>query len=100
MLIEFSPIGEVHVNVKDEEVEKSVLGVDGIVEVYPQYENGLKYLDEFSYIILIAYLHKINKEKRKTLRVKIMRLLRFGVDIELFPEVGVFCTNSPCRQTQ
>ena len=37
--------------------------VEGIVELKPQYADGLKDLEEFSHAILIYYFHKSDSEK-------------------------------------
>lgn len=97
MSIHLSPIGVVHVSVDDEEVKNSWGGVKGIVEVFREYGDGLDGVDGFSHLILIAYLHKVTDDQRRTLRVKHRRLLRFNIRINDLPEVGVFCTDSPHR---
>ncbi len=97
MSICFEPIGIVHVNFPDEVVKDSISGVEGVIEIYPDYADGLNGIEGFSHIIAIFYLHKVTVEQRKVLRVKHRRLKRFGVDISNIPEVGVFCTDSPHR---
>lgn len=97
MEITFKPIGIVHVGLRDEDVKSSWEGVEGVVEVFPQYEEGLDGIEGFSHIILITYLHKTTEEHRKVLKVKHRRLKRFGIKIDDIPEVGVFCTDSPHR---
>jgi len=93
----FKPIGIVRLKYSDEEVKNSLKGVEGVIEIYPEYEEGLEGIDEFSHIIAIFYLHKVTEEQRRVLKVKHKRLRRFGIDISNFPEVGVFCTDSPHR---
>ena len=59
--------------------------VDGKVEVFPEYKDGLKDLEGFSHIILIYYFHKAKEAK---LIVKPF----------LDPEPrGVFATRAPSR---
>ncbi|MCS7385209.1 MAG: tRNA (N6-threonylcarbamoyladenosine(37)-N6)-methyltransferase TrmO [archaeon GB-1867-005] len=91
------PIGVVHVQHSDEEVSSSLNGVDGIVEVYPEYADGLKGIDGFSHIILLAYLHKVRSDQRKILVVRFRKFLRFGFKFEELPEAGVFASDSPVR---
>lgn len=91
------PIGIVHVPCSDEEVKRSVLGVEGVIEVFPEYEMGLEGIEEFSHLIIIAYLHKVTEAQRKVLRIKHRRWLRFGINIDDVPAVGVFCSDSPHR---
>ena len=91
------PIGIVRVSKTDEEVKNSWSGVEGFIEVFPEYAEGLEGLEGFSHIIVIAYLHKTSEEHRRVLRVRHRRLARLGVDPRLLPEVGVFATDSPHR---
>ena len=97
MEFKIKPIGIVRVESSDEEVRNSYTGVDGVIEIYPEYEIGLDKIDGFSHIIAIFYLHKVTEKQRRVLKVKHRRLRRFGIDISNFPEVGVFCTDSPHR---
>ena len=97
MDIVLKPIGVVHVDLSDEEVKKAWSGVEGIVEVFPEYEEGLEGIEEFSHLILLTFLHKSVGEKRRVLRVRPRRLKRFGIKIDDIPLVGVFCTDSPHR---
>ncbi len=97
MEITLKPIGVVHTDASIEEIKGSYFGVKGVIEVYPEYEEGLEYIEDFSHIILIAWLHHVTEEQRKVLKVRHRRLKRFGVEIDDLPEVGVFCTDSPHR---
>ncbi|ABM80456.1 universally conserved protein [Hyperthermus butylicus DSM 5456] len=97
MEIRLQPIGVVRVDASDEEVKKALHGVEGVIEVFPEYEAGLNGIEGFSHIIVIAYLHKVTDEQRSVLRVRHRRLERLGVDLTGIPEVGVFCTDSPHR---
>ncbi len=93
----FKPIGFVRTRYSDEEVRASFEGVDGWVEVLEEYAEGLRGLEGFSHIILVAYLHKTAEEHRKVLLVRPRRLLRLGLSLDELPEVGVFATDSPHR---
>ncbi|QOR95044.1 tRNA (N6-threonylcarbamoyladenosine(37)-N6)-methyltransferase TrmO [Thermosphaera chiliense] len=95
--IEVKPIGVVHVEAGDEEVKKSVNGVPGVVEIFPEYEQGLKGLEGFSHIILVTFLHKTSDRDRETLLVKPRRLVKYGFTLEELPLIGVFATDSPHR---
>jgi len=89
------PIGFVRTGFSDEEVSKSICGVEGFVEVLPEYSEGLDGLEGFSHIILVAYLHKVPKSY--PLKVKpFRRFARIGVEVEA-PLVGVFAADSPHR---
>lgn len=91
------PIGYVRHSYSDEEVKNSWHGVEGYVEILPEYVEGLAHLEEFSHIILVAYMHRVSEAERRVLRVRHRRLARFGIKIDDLPEVGVFATDSPHR---
>ncbi|MEM1927473.1 MAG: tRNA (N6-threonylcarbamoyladenosine(37)-N6)-methyltransferase TrmO [Acidilobaceae archaeon] len=93
----FQPIGFVKTDASDEEVRSSFFGVEGYIVVFDEYSSGLRGLEEFSHLIVIACLHKTPPEARRTLTVKPRRLTAFGFKLEELPEVGVFATDSPHR---
>jgi len=93
----FNPIGIVRVDLDDESIKESLEGVEGRIEIFEEYIEGLEGIDGFTHLIVIAYLHKVTSEQRRVLKVKHKRLLRLGIDPEDLPEVGVFCTDSPHR---
>ncbi len=95
--ITFKPIGYVHVDADDETIKNTYEGVPGIIEINPEYREGLEGLEGFSHIIIIAYLHKTRPQHRKVLKVRPRRLRRFGIKIDDIPEVGVFASDSPHR---
>jgi len=95
--IVLKPVGKVHVKFDDEAVKNSMFGVEGEIEVFKEYEEGLEGIDGFSHLIIIAYLHKVKEEQKKLLSVRFRRLQRFGLKKEDLPEVGVFCCDSPHR---
>jgi tRNA-Thr(GGU) m(6)t(6)A37 methyltransferase TsaA len=97
MEVVFKPIGVVHTGAGDDEVKGSYFGVDGLIEVYPDYEDGLDGIDGFSHIIVIAFLHKVSSGQRRVLRVRHRGLRRLGINVDDLPLVGVFCTDSPHR---
>ncbi len=82
----FEPIGYVRHRYSDEEV-RSRRFVDAVVEVLPQFEEGLAGIEEFSHVIIVAWLHKF---RGRPLKVRPKR-------VEGAPEVGVFATDSPDR---
>ncbi len=97
--ISIKPIGVVRVSASDDEVKDSWIseGIEGIVEIFPEFEAGLEGIDGFSHIILITWLHKVKPEHRVILKVRPKRLARFGVPMKELPLVGVFATDSPVR---
>ncbi|MEM4536268.1 MAG: tRNA (N6-threonylcarbamoyladenosine(37)-N6)-methyltransferase TrmO [Nitrososphaerota archaeon] len=93
----FNPIGVVRVDLEDELVKGSFEGVDGRLEIFEEYAEGLEGIYGFTHLIVIAYLHKVTGEQRSVLKVKHKRLVRLGFNEKDLPEVGVFCTDSPHR---
>ncbi|MCE4610799.1 MAG: tRNA (N6-threonylcarbamoyladenosine(37)-N6)-methyltransferase TrmO [Desulfurococcales archaeon] len=95
-IIKYKPIGYVRNEHSDEVVRTSWRGVKARIEVLPDYVEGLKGLEEFSHIIVVAHLHKAEgKDFRKVFKPK--GFLKVGIKEEELPEVGVFCTASPLR---
>jgi len=97
MSFPLKPIGVVHVRASDEEVRASLTGVEGVLEIYEEYAEGLCGIEGFSHLIVIALLHKVPEGRRGTLKVRPRRLKLLGLSEEEIPEVGVFCTDSPHR---
>jgi len=97
--IEIEPIGYVRTDASEEDIRNSWVkgGVDGRIEILPEYERGLKGLEGFSHIIVLAWLHRAVPWHRKVLQVKPRLLARFGIPMEELPLVGVFATDSPDR---
>jgi len=91
------PIGYIKHNYSDEEVKSSWRGVEGYIEILPEYSDGLLHLEGFSHIIVVAYMHKVSEVEKRVLRVRHRRLTRLGIRIDDLPEVGVFATDSPHR---
>jgi len=62
MTIEYKPIGIIHTPFKSLEgmpiQPAGAKGVEGTVEIFPEYENGLKDLEGFSHIILLYHFHQ------------------------------------------
>ena len=65
--IEFKPIGRIHspfTALEGMPIQPTgALGVEGTVEVFPEFQKGLKDLDGFSHIILLYVFHESNKYK-------------------------------------
>ena len=89
MKIEYKPIRIVRTPFKElkgipNQPSKSK-GVNGIVEVLPEFQEGLRDLDGFSHIILLCHFHKISKYK--------LTVIPSGEILER----GLFATRSPRR---
>jgi len=96
--IDIDPVGYVETGYSDQEISESwPRGVEGKIVIYPDYVEGVKGLEEFSHIIVLAWLHKVSKAERSVLRVRFRRFVKLGVRLEDLPEVGVFCSDSPHR---
>ncbi len=89
MRIEYTPIGIIHSPFKKLEgmpiQPAAAKRVKGYIEIFPEYERGLKDLNNFSHIILIYHFHLVKKYR-----------------LEVIPYMdnkshGVFATRAPCR---
>lgn len=87
--IKYKPIGIIHSPFKEPYgtpiQPTSAQNVEGIVEIFPEYVEGLKDLEGFSHIILIYHFHLVKKRKLKVIPY---------MDNELR---GVFATRAPSR---
>ncbi len=87
--IKYKPIGVVHSPFKEPKgtpiQPTAAKNVEGTVEVFPEYAEGLKDLEGFSHIILIYHFHLV---KKPSLKVKPF------MDNEMR---GVFATRAPSR---
>jgi len=89
MKIEYQPIGTIHSpfkTVKGMPIQPSgAAGVRGTVEIFQQFEQGLKDLDGFSHIILIYHFHRSDGGS--------LLVMPFLDNVER----GVFATRAPNR---
>jgi len=96
--IKFKPIGIVHTELSDDEVRnRKMRGTELVVEVYPEFQEGLDGLEGFSHIFVLAYFDRLRPEQVGPLRVKPKGLLRLGFKLEELPLIGVFGLDSPTR---
>ena len=96
MEIRFKPIGVVHTNGSDVEIrEKGDL--EGELEIYPEFEEGLEGIDGYSHLFVLAYFDRLRPEQVGPLKVKPRGLLRRGFKLEELPVLGVFALDSPTR---
>lgn len=88
-MIEFTPIGIIHTPFTALEgmpiQPAGAAGVSGTIEVFDEYQTGLKDLDGFSHVILLYHLHRSQ-----------------GFDLEVVPFLdtqsrGLFATRAPRR---
>jgi len=89
MTIEYKPIGIIHTPFNNQQgmpiQPAGAEGVKGTVEIFPEYENGLKDLEGFSHIILLYHFHQ-SKEFN-------LRVVPF---MDSKPR-GIFATRAPKR---
>jgi len=89
MKITYRPIGIIYSPFKEPKgtpiQPNAAKGIEGMVEVFPQYEKGLKDIEGFSHIILIYHFHL---SKAYSLEVKPY------MDSKLH---GLFATRAPAR---
>jgi tRNA-Thr(GGU) m(6)t(6)A37 methyltransferase TsaA len=87
--ITFKPIGVIHSPFQTQEgmpiQPTSQASQPGVVEIYPQYVEGIKDLDGFSHIYLIYHLHQAAAYK--------LNVIPF---LDTQPR-GLFATRAPCR---
>ena len=95
--IKFNPIGVVHTQASDDEVRSRTHGLESIIEIYPEFQDALEGLEGFSHLFVIAYLNKLRPDQIGQLKVKPRGLLRYGLNLEDLPLVGVFALDSPTR---
>ena len=88
-MIQYQPIGIIHTPFKEPKgtpiQATAAQGISGSIEIYPEFEGGLKDVEGFSHLILIYHLHLI---KKCNLLVKPF----LGNDLH-----GIFATRSPGR---
>ena len=89
MKVEYEPIGIIHspfTELSNMPIQPAgAAGVQGTVEVFPQYNEGLKDLDGFSHLILLYHLHRSKDFK--------LHVIPFLDSISR----GVFATRAPKR---
>lgn len=96
MEISFKSIGVIHVPKTDAEV-RSKADVEGELEIYPEFADGLDGIDGYSHLFVFVYFHRLRPEQIGPLKVKPRGLLKRGFKIEDLPLLGVFALDSPTR---
>jgi len=90
--IEFKPIGIIHSPFKEPKgmpiQPAGAKGIKGTIEVFPEFQDGLKDLDGFSHIILLFHFHL-----SKSYNLKVMPYMEDEIR-------GVFATRAPRRPNQ
>jgi len=95
--IALRPIGLVRTSASKDDVRFRSEDSESIVEVYPEFRDGLDGLRGFSHIFVISYFNQLRPEQIGPLKVKPRKLLMKGFKLEELPLVGVFAIDSPTR---
>ena len=95
--IALRPIGLVRTSASKDDVRFRSEDSESIVEVYPEFREGLDGLRGFSHIFVISYFNQLRPEQIGPLKVKPRKLLMKGFKLEELPLVGVFAIDSPTR---
>ena len=93
----FHKIGAVHTQLDSESIRSDARDLHAVIEVYPQYRDALKEIDEFSHVFVLSYFDKLRPEQIGPLKVKPRRLLRYGIKLDDLPMLGVSALDSPTR---
>jgi tRNA-Thr(GGU) m(6)t(6)A37 methyltransferase TsaA len=96
MDIVFKPVGVVRTQASQEEVRTDP-DQEGVLEIYPAFEDALDGIDGFSHLFVICHFNKLRPEQVGPLKVKPRGLLRRGLQLEELPLLGVFALDSPTR---
>jgi len=94
--IKFKPLGVVRINRPEADVRLEA-EIEGELEIYPEYEEGLEGIDGFSHLFVLCYFHKLRPDQIGPLKVKPRRLVDRGFKLEELPSLGVFGLDSPTR---
>jgi tRNA (adenine37-N6)-methyltransferase len=96
--IQLSPIGFVKAKFTGEDTRNlTVEEQEADIEILDEYADGLEGIDGFSHLLIFFYMDKITTENRKRLKIKPRIVVRYGLNLEEVPLVGVFCLDSPNR---
>ena len=93
-----NPIGFVKTKFAGEERRNQpVEELEAEIKILDEYADGLEGIDGFSHLLILFYMHNITGENRKRLKIKPRIVVKYGVNLEEIPLVGVFCLDSPNR---
>lgn len=94
--MKFLEIGRILHNSSDDEVRQNPGNIEGEIEIFADFSDGLLGLDRYEHIFVLSIMHKHLNEKYP-LRVKPRLLLKKGYSLDELPEFGVFASDSPSR---
>lgn len=96
MEMSFKPIGIVHTKGSEAEVREKG-GLEGELEIYPEFADALDGIDGYSHLFVIVYFDRLRPEQIGPLKVKPRGLLKRGFKLDELPLIGVFALDSPTR---
>ena len=94
--VTFKPIGVIHTKGSDAVVKENG-DLEGELEIYPEFQEGLDGIDGYSHLFVLVYFHRLRPEQIGPLQVKPRALVRRGFKLEELPLLGVFALDSPTR---
>jgi len=97
MQIIFKPIGIVRNSATDGQIREEQQGLEGQLEILPEFEDALDGIEGFSHLFVLCYFDRLRPEQIGPLKVKPKRLLKKGYKLEDLPSLGVFALDSPTR---
>ena len=97
MDIVLKKIGVVHTSSTDDQVRERIGGQESKIEIFQEYEEALDGLLGFSHVFVLSYFDRLRPEQIGPLKVKPRGLLRYGIQLEELPLIGVFALDSPTR---
>ncbi len=97
MDIRFKPIGVVWTKAEDDEIRGESKDLEGVIEIFPEFEDALEGIDGYSHIFILCYFNKLRPDQVGPLKVKPRRLVKRGFKLDEIPELGVFALDSPTR---
>ncbi|MBI4525057.1 MAG: tRNA (N6-threonylcarbamoyladenosine(37)-N6)-methyltransferase TrmO [Deltaproteobacteria bacterium] len=97
MEILFKPVGVVRIKATEQEIKTESREVEGVLEIYPEFEPALEGLEGYSHLFVISYFHELRPDQIGPLQVKPKRLVQRGFRLEDLPVLGVFALDSPTR---
>ncbi len=95
--MEIKPVGVVKTKATDAEVKEKKQDLEAELEIYPEFEEALEGIEDYSHLFLICYFHKLRPDQTGPLKVKPKRLVKRGFKLEELPLLGVFALDSPTR---
>ena len=97
MRISFAPIGTVRTRATEAAIRAGESGLEGRLEIFPEYAPALEGIDGYSHLFVIYQFHRLRPEQVGPLQVKPRRLARRGFALDDLPLLGVFALDSPTR---